>query len=166
MKPAPCQTPRCGVANMLPYRASLHPSMVLSGVGSPDIGNPLCPTRAIGAGPPSMRLETLRQQRRNGIRRHGESDVRADSQSRWWHPRSFRSERQREIMAHDRVPLVSLSRPLVRHHGLAGRSDQNTSHQLGLFLARGFIDALGRLRMRVLACRKGLHGLQRLSHSR
>jgi hypothetical protein len=56
--------------------------------------------------------------------------------------------------------------PLVRHHGHASRFDQNTPHQHGLFLAQGFIDALGRLRTRVPACRKGLHGLQRLSHSR
>ena len=56
--------------------------------------------------------------------------------------------------------------PLVRHHGHAGRFDQNTLIQFGLSLARGFIDALGRLRTRVPACRKGLHGLQRLSHSR
>ena len=43
---------------------------------------------------------------------------------------------------------------------------ENTPHQPGLFQTREIIDALGRLRARVPACRKGLHGLQRLFPSR
>jgi hypothetical protein len=44
--------------------------------------------------------------------------------------------------------------------------DQNTPHQPGLFLAREFIDALGRWGARVLSCRKRLYELYRLSPSR
>jgi len=48
----------------------------------------------------------------------------------------------------------------------AGWFDRNMPNRPGLFLAREFIDPLGRLRKKVLACRKGLDGLQKLSPSR
>src|SRR4029078_10626975 len=47
-----------------------------------------------------------------------------------------------------------------------GWFDRNMPNRPGLFLSREFIDPLGRLRKKVLACRKGLDGVDKLSPSR